>query len=68
MAAFVKNERYVSLLLENASFNKKVSAGHSTYDSQEYKDLKQELLKIERKMSAKDIIKHAEDTFPRVEA
>jgi len=64
---FIKNDKYCELLLENADFNNKVRAGSASYLSEEWKRLQRELTDIEIKMSAADIICHAEYLFPKVE-
>jgi acyl CoA:acetate/3-ketoacid CoA transferase alpha subunit len=66
MEKYIPNQPYVDLLLENSSFNKKVRKGIASYNSSEYKQLQSKLLEFELAMSSKEIISHAENTFPIV--
>lgn len=59
----ILNQRYVELLIKNAAYQREL---RGEINSQEYKDLQKDLLAIELKMSAQDIIKHHEHTFPTV--
>ena len=51
---------YCALLLQNAEYKKRER------DSQEYRLIQYRLLEFERKMTAKEIIAHAEYCFPQV--
>lgn len=51
---------YCALLLQNAQYKKK------EHDSQDYVLIQRRLLDFERKLTAKEIIAHAEYCFPQV--
>ncbi len=62
MEKFVKNEKYMELLLKNSDM-----ARLKKFNTPEWTQLQKELTEFEVSMSAADIIRHAEICFPHVQ-